>query len=335
MNSANPAASRPDPFEFGKVAVLLGGRSAEREISLMSGRAVLEALQGMGVRAEAFDPAERPLVDLGQYDRAFVMLHGRFGEDGAIQGSLELMGVPYTGSGVLASALGMDKWRTKLLWESADLPLPAYALLDGDSDFVSVEAKLGLPLFVKPCREGSSLGVTKVKNTNELASAYKVAAGYDPVVLAETAIGCAPVGDPGGDPSGGFGAGLSGEYTVAILDGEALPIIKIVPAAEFYDYEAKYFRDDTHYICPATLPSAQTTEIQRQALTAFHQLGCEGWGRVDFLMDEHGRHYWLEVNTLPGMTSHSLMPMAAAAAGIDFGPLTLAILSHSLNREPR
>jgi D-alanine-D-alanine ligase len=297
--------------DFGKVAVLFGGTSAERDVSLNSGSRVLAALLRQGVNAHAFDPAEMPLDTLRVFDRAFIALHGRHGEDGTIQGVLELMGIPYTGSGVMASALGMDKWRTKLLWQAAGLRVPEYALLTATSDFAEVEEALGLPLFVKPACEGSSIGITKVKRRGDLAAAYAAAAKYDPLVIAERGI-------------------LGGEYTVGIIgqgdEMQALPIIKIEPATEFYDYEAKYNRDDTRYLCPCALPEARELQIRAQALEAFRVLGGRGWGRVDFLMDEAGEAYFLEVNTSPGMTDHSLVPMAARVAGIDYDALVLKVL---------
>ena len=301
---------------FGKVAVLLGGRSGEREVSLKSGSAVLAALQRSGVAAEAFDPAHQPLEALTGFDRVFIALHGRFGEDGTIQGALELMGIPYTGSGVMASAIGMDKWRTKLLWQAAGIPTPAFELVRADSDFDAIEHRLGLPLFVKPANEGSSIGISKVKQAGGLRAAYEEAAKSDPLVIAEQFVG-------------------GGEYTVGILGDQALPVIRIVPANEFYDYEAKYLRDDTLYLCPCGLPPAQEEAIRAEALTAFRAIGGRGWGRVDFLMDEAGRHHFLEVNTSPGMTDHSLLPMAAKAAGIDFDALVLRILELATAAEPR
>ncbi|MCK6407443.1 MAG: D-alanine--D-alanine ligase [Rhodocyclaceae bacterium] len=298
--------------DFGKVAVLFGGSSAEREVSLNSGSRVLAALRRQGVDAHPFDPAEMPLDTLRSFDRAFIALHGRHGEDGTIQGVLELMQIPYTGSGVMASALGMDKWRTKLLWQAAGLPVPAYALLAADSDFADLEEELGLPLFVKPACEGSSIGISKVKRHGDLAAAYAAAAKYDPLVIAEQGI-------------------LGGEYTVGIVEqaGElrALPIIKIEPATEFYDYEAKYNRDDTQYRCPCGLPAARENEIRQQALEAFRVLGGRGWGRIDFLMDDEGNAYFLEANTSPGMTDHSLVPMAARVAGIDYDALVMQVLA--------
>jgi D-alanine-D-alanine ligase len=307
--------SRPDfdPPSFGKVAVLFGGTSAEREISLKSGNAVLAALKARGVDAHAFDPAERPLADLKAegFERVFLILHGRGGEDGTAQGALELMGIPYTGSGVMASAVGMDKWRTKLLWRGAGLPVPDYALLDANSDFAAVERQLGLPLFVKPANEGSSVGVTKVKVPGALAAAYKEAARHDALVLAERYVG-------------------GGEFTVGMLgeDGNlrALPVVKIEPATEFYDYEAKYFRDDTRYLCPSGLPAEKEAEMQALAKRAFAVLGCRGWGRVDVLLDTDGTPYLLEINTAPGMTDHSLVPMAARVAGLDFPELCVKVL---------
>ncbi|HCV13155.1 MAG TPA: D-alanine--D-alanine ligase [Candidatus Accumulibacter sp.] len=296
--------------DFGKVAVLFGGRSAEREVSLSSGARVLAALQRQGVDAQAFDPATRRLEELTAFDRAFIALHGRYGEDGTIQGALELMGVPYTGSGVMASALGMDKWRSKLLWQAAGLPIPDYVVLEAGSDFARVEAELGLPLFVKPACEGSSIGISKVRQAGQLGAAHAAAARHDPLVLAERAI-------------------LGGEYTAAILGDEALPIIKIEPGSDFYDYEAKYFRDDTVYRCPCGLPEERERELRALALKAFRVLGGRGWGRVDFLMDEAcgGRAYLLEVNTSPGMTDHSLVPMAARVAGISYDELVLRVLA--------
>ena len=298
--------------DFGKVAVLFGGTSAEREVSLNSGSRVLAALQGQGIDAHAFDPASQTLDDLKGYDRAFIALHGRHGEDGTIQGALEVMHIPYTGSGVLASALAMDKFRTKLMWRAAGLPIPEYALLTADSDFAEVEEQLGLPLFVKPAREGSSIGVTKVKERGALKAAYEEAARHDPLVIAEKGV-------------------MGGEYTVGIIGDEAMPIIKIEPATEWYDYEAKYNRDDTKYLCPCGLPEAKELEIRQGALEAFRILGGRGWGRVDFLMDEAGNHYFLEVNTAPGMTDHSLVPMAARVNGLDYPALVRRVLELAAN----
>ncbi len=299
--------------DFGKVAVMFGGNSAEREVSLKSGAAVLAALRGKGIDAHAFDPAERPLEALKQqgFQRVFIALHGRGGEDGTLQGALTLMRLPYTGSGVLASALAMDKWRSKLLWQAAGLPIPDYAILDETTDFAAVAERLGVPLFVKPAREGSSIGVIKVKRATDLAAAYREAARHDELVLAEQ------------DMSGG-------EFTVAVLgegkDLHALPSIRIVPATEFYDYEAKYFRDDTRYLCPSGLSEQAEIEMRELAVRGFQSLGCRGWARVDFLLDAAGRPYLLEANTAPGMTDHSLVPMAARVAGLEFADLCVRIL---------
>ena len=295
--------------KLGKVGVLLGGTSAEREVSLKSGGAVLAALRRQGVDAHPFDLAEHGLAELERagFERVMISLHGRGGEDGTLQGALSLMGIPYTGSGVMASALGMDKWRSKLIWQAAGLPVPDYALLAADSDFDAVERQLGLPLFVKPANEGSSVGISKVKQHGGLRAAYEVAAQHDPLVLAERFLS-------------------GGEFTVAILGETALPVVQIVPATEFYDYEAKYFRDDTRYVCPAVLPEALAEEMRDLARRAFAVLGCRGWGRVDILLSEDGRPYLLEINTSPGMTDHSLVPMAARAAGMSFDQLCLRIL---------
>jgi D-alanine-D-alanine ligase len=298
--------------KFGKVAVLLGGKSGEREVSLKSGGAVLAALQVQGIDAQSFDPRDQPLHDLEVFDRVFINLHGRFGEDGCIQGALEMLHIPYTGSGVMASAIGMDKWRTKLLWRAMNVITPDFELVTATSDFTAIENSLGLPLFVKPANEGSSIGISKVKQAGGLEAAYKIAAEADPLVIAEKFIN-------------------GGEYTVGIIgDGkdnyQALPIIRIVPKNEFYDFEAKYLRNDTEYLCPCGLITEKEAQIQHEALQAFRAIGCRGWGRVDFLMDDAGNHYFLEVNTSPGMTDHSLVPMAAKAAGISFEQLVIRIL---------
>lgn len=294
---------------FGKVAVMFGGDSAEREVSLKSGAAVLAALGRAGVDAHAFDPAMRPLAALREegFARVFIALHGRGGEDGTLQGALDLMKLPYTGSGVLASALAMDKWRSKLVWQAAGLPVPEFAMLEEDSDFAAVEQRLGLPLFVKPANEGSSIGITKVKAAGRLAEAYEAARKYDRLVLAER-----------------FLAG--GEFTVGIVGERALPVIRIVPATEFYDYEAKYLRDDTQYRVPSGLDAALEAEVQTLAKRAFAVLGGRGWGRIDVMLDAAGRPYVLEANTAPGMTDHSLVPMAARAAGLSFEQLVVEVL---------
>jgi D-alanine-D-alanine ligase len=299
--------------DFGKVAVLMGGVSAEREVSLKSGAAVLAALQSRGVDVHGVDVGSDPLAALrnGGYDRAFNILHGGIGENGTLQGALEVMGLPYTGSGVLASAVGMDKWRSKLLWQGAGLPVPECVLLDAQSDFRAVEQQLGLPLFVKPATEGSSVGVSKVKQDGELAAAFREAVKHDPLVLAEKFMG-------------------GGEFTVAILDGEVLPPVKIVPANEFYDYSAKYLQNDTRYLCPCGLSDELVAQMQALALRAFAVLGARGWGRIDVLLDDAGEPFLLEANTVPGMTDHSLVPMAARAAGIEFDELVWRILASTL-----
>ncbi len=299
--------------DFGKVAVMFGGDSAEREVSLKSGAAVLAALKRAGVDAHAFDPGERPLADLRaeNFARVFVALHGRGGEDGTLQGALDLMKIPYTGSGVLASALAMDKWRSKLVWQAAGLPVPDYVMLNAADDFAAVEARLGLPLFVKPANEGSSIGITKVKEAGGLRAAYETAAKFDKLVIAER-----------------FLAG--GEYTAGIVgtDGgmRALPVIRIVPANEFYDYDAKYLRDDTEYRVPSGLTAEQEAAVHDLAQRAFAVLGCRGWGRIDVMFDAAGNPYVLEANTAPGMTDHSLVPMAARAAGVSFEQLVVEVL---------
>lgn len=298
--------------DFGKVAVLLGGKSGEREVSLKSGAAVLAALKAKGIDAHAFDPRDKPLHDLESFDRVFICLHGRFGEDGCMQGALEMLHIPYTGSGVMASSIGMDKWRTKLLWRAMSVVTPDFELVTANSDFAEIETKLGLPLFVKPANEGSSIGISKVKTAGGLQAAYEFAAKADPLVIAEKFVG-------GGEYTVGIIGDATGGYT-------ALPIIRILPKNEFYDFEAKYLRDDTEYLCPSGLSEEKEKQIQKEALIAFKTIGCRGWGRVDFLLDAPGKHYFLEVNTSPGMTDHSLVPMAAKAAGISFEDLVVRIL---------
>ncbi|PTN11118.1 D-alanine--D-alanine ligase [Nitrosomonas aestuarii] len=298
--------------DFGRVAVLMGGRSAEREISLQSGQAVLAALRSSGVDAYPFDTGKKQLAALSdeQFDRVYIALHGRFGEDGTVQGALELMNIPYTGSGVMASALAMDKWRTKLLWQAVGINSPRSMLLNEQSDFDQVAQSLGLPLIIKPAREGSTIGLSKIKHADDLAEAYRKAAEHDSLVLAEA-----------------FVAGT--ELTAAIIGETTLPLVRIEVAGELYDYEAKYLSDDTRYFCPCGLPEEQISAIQVQALKAYQTLGCEGWGRIDLILSEDGQYYFLEANTSPGMTSHSLVPMAARTAGIGFEDLVLKILSLS------
>ena len=294
---------------YGKVAVLLGGRSAEREVSLRSGGMVLRALHSRGVDAHAFDPQQRDLAALidERFDRVFIALHGRHGEDGTIQGALELLGIPYTGSGVLASALAMDKWRAKLVWQAAGIPTPRYELLTAASDMQAVAARLGLPLMVKPANEGSSIGMSKVRAVAGLEEAYALAVNYDSVVLAEQFI-----------------AGI--ELTAAVLGDEALPLIRLETPREFYDYEAKYAASDTRYIIPCGLAADAEGALRRQVLAAFGTLGCRGWGRVDLMLDASGNPWFIEANTSPGMTDHSLVPMAARHVGLSFEDLVLRIL---------
>lgn len=299
---------------FGKVAVLFGGRAAEREVSLKSGSAVLAALKRQGVDVHALDPDERLIERLreGGFDRAIIVLHGRGGEDGVIQGALETMGLPYTGSGVLGSALGMDKYRTKLVWEGRGLPTAPSVLLTRESDLGDAAA-LGFPLMVKPTHEGSSIGMARVEDGDALAHAWRAAREFDSEVLAERWI---------------HGA----EYTCAVLGRDALPLIRLETPHAFYDYDAKYRADSTRYHCPCGLPATEEQRLQRLALDAFDAAGASGWGRVDLMVDGKGRPFLLEINTVPGMTDHSLVPMAARAAGIDFDSLALRILETSLSR---
>jgi D-alanine-D-alanine ligase len=315
MNDAKRRAARS--ADFGKTAVMLGGDSSEREISLLSGNAVLAALKRRGVDAHAFDPLDRPLQALRSegFDRVWIALHGPGGEDGAMQGALEWLGVPYTGSGVLASALTMDKLKTKRVVVGAGYAAPEYAVLSGPADLDAALTRIGLPMMVKPASQGSSVGMTKVKAANELPGAYAEARAVDPIVFAEAFV----TGD---------------EYTVSILQGAALPSIRIVPATEFYDYQAKYFRDDTQYFCPSGLSAKDEAELQAAALATFKVTDCHGWGRVDFMRDRAtDKFFFIEINTTPGMTSHSLVPMAARQAGIDFEELVWRVLETSFARE--
>ncbi|MHB8622837.1 MAG: D-alanine--D-alanine ligase [Sulfuricaulis sp.] len=297
---------------FGRVAVLMGGPSAERDVSLKSGNAVLAALKRQGVDAHGMDTDKSSLrmLEEGKFDRVFVALHGRWGEDGVIQGMLEVLDIPYTGSGVLGSALGMDKLRSKYLWQAAGFPAPESVVLEPATDLSQVIAKLGLPIFVKPVREGSSLGISKAKTLGELKAAREMAAKYDDQVIAEQFIDGA-------------------ELTCGILGNQALPLIRIETDREFYDYEAKYILDSTRYACPCGLPASQERMIQDLALRVFKAIGCSGWGRVDFMIDKAGHPYTLEVNTVPGMTDHSLVPKAAKQAGIDFDELVIRILEQA------
>ena len=308
-----------DVKSLGRVGVLLGGRSSEREISLMSGSGVLDALLSKGVDAHPFDPGLRCPTELAKekFDRIFISLHGRYGEDGTIQGLLDLLGLPYTGSGVLASALAIDKIATKLVWLSSGLSTPEFQELKADSDWNAVVKHLGLPLIVKPAHEGSSLGLTKVKSVEELPAAYQLAAEMDKKVMAETCI----IGD---------------ELTCPLVgnsnDAEALPVIKIIPPEANYDFHNKYFSDETKYLCPTDLAPEINTAVQELALAAYRALGCKTWGRADIMLDQKsGKPYLLEMNTSPGMTSHSLVPMAAKAAGVEYAELVLWVLNQTLN----
>jgi D-alanine-D-alanine ligase len=297
-------------MNFGKVAVLMGGTSAEREISLMSGNGVLKALRSKGVDAHAFDPKERDLFDLKRegFARCFIALHGRGGEDGTIQGALEMLGIPYTGSGVMGSAIGMDKWRTKMVWIANKLPTPRYRILTGKEDWKALARELKLPLIVKPANEGSTLGLTKVTSVKQLPEAYEVAAKkYRDIALAEQFID-------------------GPEYTASVLGEEALPLIRIEAPKGNYDYQNKYFTDDTKYHCPSGLPAKKERELQALTMRAFSSVGCRGWGRVDIMLDKRGKPWLLEVNTSPGMTGHSLVPMAAKAIGIPYEDLCVRIL---------
>jgi D-alanine-D-alanine ligase len=300
--------------ELGKVGVLLGGRSAERDVSIMSGTGVLAALRGQGVDAHPFDPAERTLAELAaeRFDRVFIALHGRGGEDGSMQGALEQLGIPYTGSGVMASAVGMDKITTKILWTQRGLPTPKYVTIEPGADLDAVVADLGLPLMVKAPHEGSTIGISKVSTAAEMRPAYEASAQLDEVVLAEQ-----------------FVSGR--EFTVAVLGrgrgAHALPIVEIVAPDGNYDYQNKYFTDTTRYNCPAPLDEATTRHIQEIAVEAYRAVGCEGWGRVDVLLrSSDSAAFLLEVNTSPGMTSHSLVPMAARAVGMSYEALCVEIL---------
>ena len=299
---------------LGKVAVLFGGASNEREISIMSGTGVLKALLSKRVDAHGFDPSVRDLADLKRegYARCFIALHGRGGEDGTLQGALDVLGIPYTGSGVMGSAIGMDKWRTKMIWLANDLPTPRYRILQGDEDSNDVARELGLPLIVKPANEGSTLGLTKVTSAARLPAAVELAAKqYHDIALAEQFID-------------------GPEYTAAVLGDTVLPLIRIEAPSGNYDYQNKYFTDDTKYICPCGLPEEPEEALKALVHKAFRLVGCSGWGRVDFMMDKKGNPWLLEVNTSPGMTGHSLVPMAAKAAGISYEELCLRILEQTL-----
>jgi len=310
--SGEGAAVASTAHKFGKVAVLMGGPSAERDISLLSGNAVLAALRASGVDAYPFDPAERPVWDMATegFARAFIALHGRFGEDGTVQGALQVMKIPFTGSGVMASAIAMDKWRTKLVWLAAGVPTPAYRMLVPGCDYADVIEALGLPLIIKPAREGSSLGVAKVSSAAEFAAAFEAAHHLDPLVIAEQ-----------------FVSGM--EMTAAVLDDKALPLVRIEPLKGEYDYQNKYFTDNVKYHCPSGIAPEIEDAIQRDALRAFRVLGCRGWARADVIVREDGSYSFLEMNTAPGMTGHSLVPIAARTAGMSFEALCLDILEQA------
>jgi D-alanine-D-alanine ligase len=300
---------------LGKVGVLLGGKSGEKDISLMSGKGVLDALISKGVNAHAFDPGQQAITELAaqKFDRVFIALHGRYGEDGTMQGLLEQMNLPYTGSGVLASALAIDKQATKRLWSSFNLATPQFVMLNANSDWQKIVQELGLPIIVKPAREGSSLGLSKVTKLEDLPAAYELAAKLDRDVMAEQCI-------------------IGEELTCPIVgDGEsarALPVIRIVAPDSNYDYHNKYFSDDTKYLCPTGLDLALEAKVQELALSAYRALGCKGWGRADVMIDRKtNQPYLLEMNTAPGMTGHSLVPMAAKAAGVEYADLVLWLLS--------
>jgi D-alanine-D-alanine ligase len=315
MSTIQLQAPRIDPASLGKVAVLFGGTSAERDVSMMSGSGVLQALQSQGVNAFAFDPAERPLQELKAQgvDRCFIALHGRGGEDGTVQGALELLKIPYTGSGVMASSIAMDKIMTKRIWRFEGLPTPDWRMVSSADDCAHALTALGAPMIVKPAREGSSIGLTKVTDPAQCAAAYAAAAQHDPEVLCEQFI--------------------DGEETtcpVLIVEGEvqALPVIRIVAPDGNYDYQNKYFTDDVKYLCPSLLNGDEEAEIQRQVARAFKTLGCRGWARADVMIRKSDRQpFLLEINTSPGMTGHSLVPMSAKVAGLSYEQLCVHLLA--------
>ena len=293
--------------DFGKVAVLMGGDSNERAVSLLSGGAVFLALKRLGIEAEAFDPSDRDINEIQSYNRVFITLHGRGGEDGSVQAFLKSKNVAYTGSDSLSSAIGMDKIKTKLLWRSLNIPTPDFLQVNEKTSYIEILDAISVPFFIKPSNEGSSIGIDKIKNEKQYQEAFLKTSKIDTNVIVEKFVD-------------------GEEFTVAIVNGKTFPVIKIKPSNEFYDYEAKYIKDDTQYICPSGIEKNKEASISEEALKAFKAVGCSSWGRVDFMMDKAGRHYFIEVNTSPGMTSHSLVPMAAKEVGISFDQLVLEIL---------
>ena len=293
--------------DFGKVAVLMGGDSNERAVSLLSGEAVLHALKRLEIDAEAFDPSSRDINEIQSYNRAFIALHGRGGEDGSMQAFLKSKNIAYTGSDSLSSAIGMDKLKTKLLWRSLNISTPDFLQVTEKTSYEEIMSAIGVPFFIKPSNEGSSIGIDKIKNEKQYQDAFLKTSKIDANVIVEKFVD-------------------GEEFTVAIVNDKTLPVIKIKPSNEFYDYQAKYIKDDTQYICPSGIEKQKEVSISKEALQAFKIIGCSSWGRVDFMMDKQGRHYFIEVNTSPGMTSHSLVPMAAKELGINFDQLVLEIL---------
>ncbi len=293
--------------DFGKVAVLMGGDSNERAVSLLSGEAVLHALKRLGINAEAFDPSSRDINEIQSYNRVFIALHGRGGEDGSMQAFLKSKNIAYTGSDSLSSAIGMDKLKTKLLWRSLNISTPDFLQVTEKTSYEEIMSAIGVPFFIKPSNEGSSIGIDKIKNEKQYQDAFLKTSKIDANVIVEKFVD-------------------GEEFTVAIVNDKTLPVIKIKPSNEFYDYQAKYIKDDTQYICPSGIEKHKEVLISQEAIRAFKVIGCSSWGRVDFMMDKQGRHYFIEVNTSPGMTSHSLVPMAAKELGINFDQLVLEIL---------
>lgn len=293
--------------EFGKVAVLMGGDSNERAVSLLSGKAVFDALKRLGVVVETFDPSERNINEIKSYDRVFIALHGRGGEDGSIQAALKSKNIAYTGSDSLSSAIGIDKLKTKLLWRSLNISTPDFLQVTEKTSYAEIVNLIESPFFIKPSNEGSSIGIDKIKSEKQYQDAFIKTSKIDMNVIVEKFVD-------------------GEEFTVAIVNGKTLPVIKIKPTNEFYDYEAKYIKDDTQYICPSGIEKNKEVLISQEAFEAFRVIGCSSWGRIDFMMDKAGHHYFIEVNTSPGMTSHSLVPMAAKELGINFDQLVLEIL---------